>query len=228
MSWPHRLGALALTLALAACSSAGETNVGRIFDLAKGRLLDRDEALDVGREAELTREQLNQIPFATIAFRYGELPRVFMIPLAENNGYLTYQDEGRRGVVMFGGAVAGTDGLGDDLLAVRHGRNDPIAYRRPLADWPRVITRSYQYRVRGLDDYVITPACEIAVIEHQPIEIVELTFDTWLVEERCGNARRQFTNRYWVDQSGFVWASNQWLGPNLEDAYIEIVRPYGG
>lgn len=212
---------------LAACSK-GENNLGdRLIPILRGALLDGDEA-GVGRRVEPTREVLNQIPAAVIGLEYGDLPPVYLVPLADNGGYLSYQDEGRRGVVMFGGAVAGTLGLGNDLKTVKHGLDDPVAHRTPLAQWPRSIHRTYEYRVRDLDDFTITVACEIEPIAPVMYEIVELQLAVTRVVERCSNAVRSFENIYWVDDTGFVWASRQWLGPDLDAATIEVVRPYSG
>lgn len=213
-------------LVLAACSSSGDTTFEQLLPAIRAELAG-DEDLDIGAELKPTREELNKIPFATIAVSYKGLPRVFMVPLADNGGYLTYQDKSRRGVVMFGGAVAGSDGLGDDLRAVRHAADDPVAHRRPLARWPRVVTRVYEFRVRGVDAYIVAPTCVYQPLERQTIEIVELRFPTTRVDEICTTADRQFVNSYWVADDGFIWASRQWLGPNLEPVYVEIVRPYG-
>lgn len=234
-------GALA-ALAVAGCTGGGTIggegeDAGKINTRTPGRqmlaivraqaagLFGSDEAR-APAGPQPTRAQLDQIPFATIAFEYGGLPPVYMIPLSDNGGYLTYQDEGRRGVVLLGGAVAGTDGLGEDLRAVKHASNDPIAYQRPLADWPDFVARSYQYRVRDLAEYIVTVACELTPADRVAYEIVERRYVVTRVEETCRNAAREFRNRYWVDDAGFVWASEQWLGPNLEPARIEIVRPY--
>lgn len=218
--------ALALLASLSGCTSGGESIAERLLPLIRASVSDR--APDVGRAVEPTREQLNQIPFAMIGFSYDELPPVYMIPLSDNDGYLTYQDEGRRGVVLFGGAVAGTEGLGNDLRAVRHAADDPFAHRMPLAEWPGSVERSYEYRVRDIDEYIITVACRIEPIGLETIEIVEIEFTLIRVDETCRNARRTFTNTYWVDNSGFAWASRQWLGPDLKMATIQVVRPYGG
>jgi hypothetical protein len=61
------------------------------------------------------------------------------------------------------------------------------------------------------------------------IEIVELTYDLMRVNEVCRNAEREIINTYWVDaQTGFIWKSEQWLGPRIGHVTIEIIRPYSG
>ena len=215
-------GALAL---LAGCT-AGTSTGDRLFAVVRGQLFGDEEEAAPRREP--TRAELDQIPAATIAFAFGDIAPVYMVALADNGGYVTYQDKGRRGIVLKGGAIAGTLGLGDDLYGVKHAQNDPVANRMPVAEWPAQVVRSYEYRVRDLDDYLITVSCELELLGYTKYEIVEIEFDVAKVRERCSNAVREFENTYWADLTGYVWASDQWMGPDLERATIEVIRPYGG
>jgi hypothetical protein len=216
--------ALAMAGGLAACSSTGDNTVGKVGALARVSIFGAEEAAPT---PELTREQLNQIPSATIALIFGDGPRTFLVPLADNGGYLNYFDSGGHGLVMLRGAVTGTQGLGQDLDAVRHQADDPIAHPTPVADWPGQVYRDYQYSERSGAEYSITLSCMFERLVSETIEIVEIDFDVVRISEICTNARRQITNTYWVEaDTGFIWKSQQWLGPNLTQATIEIIRPY--
>ena len=228
-TWARALLAGGVAVAvLAGCSSGGDPTANRLFSIARGQLFGDDEA-EPAEAREPTRTELSALGAATIGFGYGEVSPVYMVALADNGGYLTYQDKGRRGVVLLGGAVAGTLGLGNDLVTVKHGLDDPVAYPRAVAEWPESIVRSYNYRVRDLEDYVITVACALEPQGYVGYEIVEVELQLAKVVERCSNAVRSFENTYWIDTyTGFVWASDQWLGPDLERATIEVVTPSGG
>ena len=215
-------GAAALLTGCTQGTSTGD----RLFSIVRGQILRGDEAEVPAPEP--TRAQVDQIGAAMIGLSLGELDPVYMVALADNGGYLTYQDTTRRGVVLKGGGVAGTLGLGDDLYAVKYALEDPVANRTPTDRWPSQVVRSYQYRVRDLDDYVITVACSLEHLGYTQYEIVEVEIGVAKFRERCSNAVREFENTYWADTSGFIWASEQWLGPNLERATVEVVRPYGG
>ena len=218
--------ALTMTVGLAGCSSTGENNFLRLGALTKVSIFGADE---VAVQPEPTRAQLNQIPSATIALSLGGGPRTFLVPLADNGGYLNYLDSAGHGVVMLGGAVTGTQALGQDLQAVRHQQDDPIAYPAPLTEWPGQITRDYQFAQRGGAEFSITLLCVFEPLARETIEIFETDFDVVRISETCTNARRQVVNTYWVEAgTGFIWKSEQWLGPYLEPATIEIIRPYGG
>ncbi|MFQ5566120.1 MAG: YjbF family lipoprotein [Paracoccaceae bacterium] len=223
----RRIGlALAIAGVLAGCSSSGDNTFRRLGALAKASYFGADEP---ERPPELTRAQLNEIPYATIALTFGEGPRTFLVPLADNGGYLNYLGSGRRGLVMLGGAVAGTQALGPDLQAVRHQPDDPVAHPTPVADWPGQVYRDYQFARRDGAEYSITLACVFERLVRETIEIIEIDFEVVRISETCTNARRQVVNTYWVEaETGFIWKSRQWLGPNLQQATIEIIRPYSG
>ena len=209
---------------LAACSNTGDNVVRKVGALARVSIFGAEEPAPT---PELTREQLNQIPSATIALTFGDGPRTFLVPLADNGGYLNYFDSGGHGLVMLQGAVTGTQALGQDLDAVRHQADDPIANPTPVADWPDQVYRDYQYSERSGAEYSITLSCVFERLVSETIEIVEIDFDVVRISEICTNARRQITNTYWVEaDTGFIWKSQQWLGPNLAQATIEIIRPY--
>lgn len=218
--------ACGLAALLAACSSGGESNFQRLGALARTSILGTEKKQPA---RELTRAELNQIPYATIALSFGGGPRTFLVPLADNGGYLTYLDQNRRGLVMKGGAVTATKALGEDLRAVRHDPDDPVARQRPLAEWPDKVYRDYQYRKRDGAAYSVTLACVFQRLARETVEIVELKFRVVRVSEICTNAARQVVNTYWVEEAtGFIWKSQQWLGPNLNPATVEIIRPYSG
>jgi hypothetical protein len=218
--------ALAIAGGLAGCSSTGDNTFRRLGALAKVSYFGAEEK---ARPPELTRAQLNEIPYATIALSFGGGPRVFLVPLADNGGYLNYLGSGGRGLVMLGGAVTGTQALGRDLEAVRHHPDDPVAYPTPVAGWPGRVWRDYQFAQRSGAEYSITLACVFERLARETIEIVEIDFEVVRISEVCTNARRQIVNTYWVEaETGFIWKSEQWLGPHLEPATIEIIRPYGG
>jgi len=222
----RRMIAALLLAALAGCTSDGDSSLQRIGQLASVSIFGEEERAP---QPELTRAELDQIPYATIALSFEGGPRTFLVPLADNGGYLSYMDEGRHGLVMKGGAVTGTLGLGQDLKAVTHHISDPIAVAMPLEQWPGMVYRDYQFRQRDLGQYSVTMACVFQPLASERIEIVEIAFDVVRVAETCTNAARKVANTYWVEpDTGFIWKSEQWLGPHLPEATVEIIRPYSG
>ena len=227
-----RAAALALALApalvLGACSSSGPGFFQRLGSTAMEAVAP-EKAEEAEAPRQLTRAELNEIPYATIAVSRQDSPRAFLVPLADNAGYLDYRDSSGRSVRMLGGAVVGSAGLVYALAALRVGRRDPVAHETPLAEWPEQIYREYQYRVHETGKYGITLSCTYQPVARETIEIVEINFDLMRVSEVCTNQRRQVTNTYWVEEdTGFIWKSEQWLGPEIEHLTVEIIRPHAG
>ena len=216
---------LLLALGLGGCAVGGPTVFERIGRVAEEVVLGAEKGAPT---REPTRAELNRIPYATIAISSEGRARAFLVPLSNNRGYLNYRDAEGNAVVLFGGALSGTESLGNDLQAVRHHPRDPIAHQTPLARWPGRVQREYQYQRRDLDGYSIVLDCVFDRIARERIVIVEVSFDVVRVAETCTNAQRQITNTYWVDEAtGFIWRSEQWIGPRLGHATIEIIRAYG-
>jgi hypothetical protein len=227
-AWAVRAARVALAVALGAaasgCSSGGPGTFERIGGLVKNAVAPPEPAAP----RERTRAELNEIPYATIGVSFGQ-GMAYLVPLANNGGYLDYRDAAGRSIRMHDGAVVATEGVGVDLEAVRFGTDDPIANQMPLAEWPERIFREYQYQWRHGPQYGITLACTYQQVASETIEIVELTFDVIRVVETCTNQARQVVNTYWVEaDTGFIWRSDQWLGPAIGAVTVDIIRPFGG
>lgn len=223
----QRIGALLLAGFLGGCSSDGNTAFEALGPLAKDAIFGEDEP--PVPTPELTRAQLAQVPFATIAISVPDQPRSFVAAVANNQGFVTYQDQARRTVVFEGGLLVATGGLGYNLSAIKHQSDDPVAAQTPVSGWPERIVRNYQFALKSAANFEITVWCSYTPVVRERIEIVELFFDTIRIEERCQNGKRTFTNTYWAEEdTGFIWKSVQWIGPRQPDPFtIEIIRPIG-
>ena len=228
-----RIMFIVIALALAGCSSGGNTVFERMAPMVQQQLfgefgLDSGAADDGATRPQVkTRADLDRIPFATISLKHGDNPTAFIVPLADNGGYLAYQDSVNRGITMHGGLITATHGFGQDLDSVAHRDDDPIFAPTPPQHWPAMLARSYGFNIRGESTFEITVQCTSRRANAEVIEIVERRFQLLRMVETCVNAKRQFTNTYWVDaQSGFIWKSEQWVGPRIPTMTVEIVRPY--
>lgn len=227
-----RFAIIAITAGfLSACSSGGDSTSERLAPILQdsvlgGAIFGEDE--QAPKPPVFTRAQLNDVPFATIAVKDEEGNRSYVVPLADNGGYLMYQDAGRRGITMRGGLITATQGFSYNMSAVRHAVEDPIVTPKPVAEWPSRVFRNYQFSLRGgAKDFEITASCRFDVGPRERIEIVELFFNTVRITETCSNTVRTFANTYWADPAnGFIWRSEQWIGPRQDPMNIEIIRPY--
>lgn len=216
---------LAAVLALGACSSSGPGFFQRLGTTV-GATLARPDAPP---PRERSREELNEIPYATIGVRAPGRQRAILVALVENGDYIDYRDGADRSIRMLGGAVAATEGLFYDLQAVRYDARDPVAHPTPLADWPDQVYRAYEYNIREAPGFIVTLSCSYQPVARETIEIIEISFDLMRVSETCANQRRRLTNTYWVEEeTGFIWKSEQWISPDLGQFTVEIIRPHAG
>lgn len=224
-----RVGLLLIAIAMAGCSSGGNTIFERMAPMVQQQVLGGLGLVEetVAESHEMTPTELEQIPYATISMKLGDNPAAFIVPIADNRGYLAYQDSVNRGIVMHGGLVTATHGFGHDLDSVAHRHDDPVFTPTPPQHWPAILARSYGFNIRGESTFEITVQCTSERGPAEVIEIVERRFNLLRMVESCSNMRRQFTNAYWVDPgSGFIWKSEQWVGPHIPAMTVEIVRPY--
>jgi len=214
-----------LSLFLCACSSDGPTVFQRIGSVAGSTLAGPGEP--AGRS--LTRAELDRIPAATIAVSSAGGSRAYLVPLSRNGDYLDYRDEAGNSVVLLGGAVSELETRGFDLDAVHFDPLDPIAHPKPFGAWPTDLWREYQFSVRQVETYGISLHCAFEAQGLETIEIAELRYDLLRVHETCANAARRVANTYWLEpDTGFIWKSEQWIGPKIGSVTIEIIRPFSG
>lgn len=215
------LALLALAL-VAACTDRGDANILKIGRVLADQI-SPDEPLP---RVDPSRAELDAIPAALLALTV-QGQRAFIVPIADNDGYLTYLDANRRGLVMHDGAIAGTLGIGYDLQTLKTQADDPIFNQTPVQAWPGQVNRVYQYLQRDQGEYIIALTCAFERVARERIEIVERTYDVVRIAETCTNQNRQVINLYWAEEdTGFIWRSRQWVSPRLPDFEIEIIRPY--
>ena len=177
---------------------------------------------------EPTRAQLNEIPSAMIAVRRTDSKRAaFLRATAYNDGYVTYYTRAGNSFTLRGAAVTGHHGIGFDLMGFNSSPGDPLVTPTPLADWPRSVDRVYQMRSGDGRIYTRGVVCTPIIGDAVKLEIKEIIFDVVAVEDRCRSGALAFSNQYWVAaDTGFVWKSVQWTGPQMFPLDIEIIRPF--
>ena len=217
---------LVLPLLLAACSSGGGN---RIVKAALEQILPgkEAEAPSGGGGGGLTRAAVEASGAAMIRARLlSDDGRTILAAASENGGYVTYASRIQQTLTLRGSLVTASRGLGHDLLSVRTFAGDPVVTPTPLADWPDSVLRTYIFPDTGPGGREVGVICRYEVREAREIEIVEVTHRGTQVAEFCtGDA--EFQNLHFVgSETGRVWRSLQWLGPEQGTIDIEIIEPF--
>lgn len=224
-----RSALIALTLVLAGCSSGGKSPVAQaVLDrFMPGR---KEQAAPAAPQPQITRAAVEASGQAMIRTRLvNESTRPILAGATQNGPYVTYMSRLGQSLTLRGSLITASRGLGYDLLSVTTTDADPAVRARPIAQWPAEVRRTYRFPGRGPGGVTRTVACTYAAGEPREIEIVEVVHRGIQMEERCAGDGVAFTNYHFADaQTGFVWRSIQWLGPEQGAIDLEIIEPFTG
>lgn len=213
----NRFMVLAITsLILSACSSKNN-NPSEIREVIKGevtRTLAARKAKKSGAAttapAELKRVQLAGItkPIAQIEIANVGVKTLFTV-VSESGDYDIYFNKAEQSLTVKNGVLTATRGFGNDLLA---------------ADFRNRKKKVYSYINPENHVAKLTVSCEITAQIPERIEIVERSYQTIKTEEVCKSKAASFKNRYWRDEAGKMWRSEQWIGPRIGHAIIDVLN----
>ena len=200
---------LALITALAACGTDQTVNpittAVRVNDLITGP---QQAPLDIS--ASFTPEVLAGITQPLLA---AEMPsrkaNATMVLVGENAGHLTWVAADGIMLITRDGILTGTRGFGRDLMvsnvsavlpALRAGSGTMAREMSRIDDEGHVIPTRYN--------------CTITRGGPQQVDLISRQVATHLVTEACESAVGEaFVNRYWLDGTGRIRRSDQWVGP---------------
>lgn len=224
----RRLLAPALLALLAACSN-GEFNP--IVDAAVNEILPGERAPEQEKpRTELTREALTRADVAAIRVGVPDNPtRTLLFAASENGGYVTYSSSLRQNFTLLGAFITGVRGVGWDLLSAASSRPDPLVNPIPPGRWPQGVRRTYIFPNFTPQGRVEVYDCRFALGQVEEVVIVQRRHRGVTVEETCTGEYGSFENLHFADvETGQVWRSLQWVGPQQGHIYLEILVPFTG
>ncbi len=176
-------------------------------------------------ELEISRESVDQTPYAMITVRIGKLPGAILVLAEQKGGANHWMSSNNISVVTHSGRLIRTVGLDRDLNLLQIDGNDP------LANAPHRLDKEVQYSgymevMRPEpDNYALS--CHLEPGEAEQITIAELEFETLHMVENCRtSAGWKFKNHYWVDPyDGFIWQSRQHFLKGVAPMSISVLKP---
>ena len=180
-----------------------------------------------GSAPRLTRAQVEAAGAPMIRIRLeGENAVSLMTAQARNGPYTTYLSKFTQSLTLQGTLVTASRGMGYDLLAVDARSSDPLVTPQPLSEWPARVQRVYRFPGNGPSGVSMLVTCAYRPGEALTIEIVEVSYTGRQVEEVCEGQSVSFVNDLFVEEeTGFVWRSFQWLGPQQGRIDVEVLTP---
>lgn len=216
---------LACLATIAGCTNAPDRQVtaGTIGTSIKEAVLSRKapEAPDAQQVAADIAKALAATDAPLILLTVPKRKQVtVMQELEENRGYDTYGTADRRSIVLRGGMLTGTRGLGHDVMS------SDVAAVRALVSGRRAGAARRVMRYLDGEDLTVARVwqCEVRVGDSSRATLAQRQADVTEVSETCTGDGPGFTNTYQVGDKGRILTSRQWHSPPVGYLSIRTLR----
>jgi hypothetical protein len=200
------------------CPSCGDTWVKTVPQAMR-------TAFSKGDDLHVTREDIERIPYASLAVRFEDYPQALLILGRADGADLHWISNEREVIVTRRGRVVKTSGLPDDLKSTRFLTDDPVGRAAGAFASDRTCARMIDIEPRHLDGIVVRSQFDNAGSETLTILDSNLSTDVWIESNRAPVLDWEFKNRFWADsRSGFVWKSVQYVSPRLPPLELVVFR----
>ncbi len=224
----RRFLALLSLAALAACGSGAKDPIVQAAIDEAGGLWAREEPPGPPPRV-ITRADIVRADVAAIQARLEADPSpTLMYAAASNGGYVTYVSALQQQIVLRNAQITGTRGLGTDLLSAWTETPDPLSRPVPPPRWPAGVRRVYELPAEGPQGRIVAFDCRFEPGVAAEMTILQQRYQGVQIPEICDGPSGHFENLHFVDSSGAVWRSLQWVGPKMGLIDLQILLPYTG
>lgn len=215
-----RAFALVVSLAaLPACESRlfGDSELAQVVnEIRATRAQNAARASGAPPSPVVTREMLAGFDDPLIAAAIPKYGTTGLLGIAERNGSaITWLTPDRTAIVTRDGVVIATRGLVGNLASARV----PDIHTERGAT-----TRDHYYLGPNQRSVRERFSCIIATDGSETVRIVGAAYATTRVSERCRSDDTSFTNIYWIENTGKVRKSRQWISTLVDYVDIEAVN----
>lgn len=208
---------LAAGLALASCGNDPNAGFGfrTAMSLVRGVL--KPGVTAAPQQVTLTRDMLRTVTTPLLLVRVEKTGATGTMALAAGSpDSRTWLSADGISITTRGGLLAATRGFGGDLLS---------AETAPLAAALRADRGHYSRAVEHLDGENLVREthldCEVTSGGRTAIEVVEKTYRVRLLTETCRSGTDTLTSQFWIDGSGQVRQSRQWVSKAIGMVFVQ-------
>jgi len=177
-------------------------------------------------DVEITRDIVDNIPYASISAKVGKGPRSLLILGRYDGEDLHWLSADNATVVTRAGRVIKTAGFPENLKATNYIEADPVAKKLHIPEGPREFSRSVDIDQGNIYGLIINS--RFLLRGEMEIVIAGLRLRTVLFEEvnEAQTVNWNYSNYFWVDAfDGFVWKSVQHIARGFPPIDIEVLKP---
>ena len=169
----------------------------------------------------ITRELIDNIPYASITLEIGKGPKGLLILESIENDKFYWISADSIYLVIKDGRIIKTEGLNNNLREVIYPRTN---FKKILTNKSEQFNMYYSFTNPELNNLELE--VNYRVLGNEQIEILNKYMDLTLVEEEVSNRKLgwKFINKYWLDENYFVWKSRQYINPLIPVFNIEVTK----
>lgn len=218
-----RVLAVVALLALGACGQdAANGPYAAAFEQIRGGLFNRGEAPSqfTATRASLAAAGITA-PVLVVRMPDADIS-VGLLEYGTNRGVTIWRSLDGNTVSTASDLLRNTRGFGTDLHSL-----ETDALHRALSQGQ---SAEYSRMFRGLDGegrlHALRLYCSLSPEGRETVDVLGRSYDTRRFSETChadGRETPVFVNTYWQGDSGEIWKSRQWAGPELGYANLERV-----
>ena len=220
--------ALVSLLSIAACGSGGSDPIVQAALEEVRRLLGARGGEACRAAADVTRADIERADVAAIQARLeGDASPTLMYAAASNGGYVTFTSALQQQIILRGTRSPGRAASAPTSSrpgARRQTRCQPGA----AVHWPRGVRRVYELPAEGPQGEILAFDCYFEPPAPAEMTILQQRYQGVQIPEVCAGPSGQFENLHFVDSSGSVWRSLQWVGPRMDLVDMQVLEPYTG
>lgn len=141
--------------------------------------------------------------------------------VGENRDMRSYQTPNAQSLILRGGILTGTRGLGNDLSAAEIDGTSALIRARQAG----TARRTMRYYTGDGIERPLPLSCTISTAESKSFAFAGRNWQATQVSEACQGSGAEITNSYLVTADGQIPVSRQWIGPELGYVTIQTIRP---
>lgn len=230
----RRPAMLALALLLAACGNDPQQGQGAatLRQVAGALISDAGGAMGRGQAEATAPAPRSAEQIAASALRANPGPLILatvesagnmqaMALIGESGGRRSFATPNMQALVLEGGMLVATRGLGHDLNAADTAPTAALIRGRQAGQ----ATRMNYYLTGEARERALQMTCTVTPGQMQDYSFAGRSWSARQMAENCEGSGVSFANNFLVDGNGQIVMSRQWIGPALGHVVIQTIRP---